>query len=163
MLVTLLCASCKKEIKPFLGEYSYKVSGQVCLITPQLLDETLYDTTYQVISHIGQMHIMPDNNLGGNNLLVTMSEMNGAVNTIHATVKNDSIFFDPYEFATTLSFTSAIGSSTTLKHVYQVKTAGKGIVNDEMILMEQQWTGYRTEDYSATLYGPKMSIVAEEN
>lgn len=163
VLLAVLCSSCKKEIKAFLGDYSYKVSGQVCLITPQLLDESSYDTTYQVISHIGQMHIMPDNNLGGNNLLVTMSEMNGAANTIHATVKNDSIFFEPYEYSTTLSFASAIGSSATLTHVYQVKTAGKGIVNDNMIMMEQQWTGCRTEDSRATISGPKMTIVAEEN
>jgi hypothetical protein len=160
-----LLTSCNKGMKSIAGDYSYKVSGEVRLITPRLLDSTRYDTTYQIVTQRGQMDVHIDKQQKDSRLIVTLNESSGGIHTLYATVSGDSILFDPADLSMAIHLLSASGStsSNTLSSVYQVAVEGSGIANDDMLLIRQTWNGRRTSDSTATLYAPKMTFIAEKN
>lgn len=162
LAMALLLASCNKEVKPFIGDYSYKISGEVCMISPKTLGESGYDTTYQVVNKRGQMVVMKDERQGGNHLIVTLNEMNGGASTLSAVAKGDSIILDPYQFSSTFDLTSMI-SSNVQTAVYQIDATGRGVANGDMLLMQQSWNGHKTSDANATISGEKMTFIAERN
>lgn len=160
-----LLTSCNKGIKSIAGDYSYKISGEVRLITPRLLDSMRYDTTYQIVTQRGQMNVYIDKRQKDSRLIVTLNESSGGIHTLYATVSGDSVLFDPANLPMAIHLLSAggSGSSNTLSVVYQVAVEGSGIANDDMLLIRQSWNGRRTSDSTATLYAPEMTFIAEKN
>ncbi len=160
-----LLTSCNKGIKSIAGDYSYKISGEVRLVNPRLLDSTRYDTTYQIVTQRGQMDVYIDKRQKDSRLIVTLNESGGGIHTLYATVSGDSVLFDPAILSMSIHLlsTSNSGSSNTLSAVYQVAVEGSGRANDDMLLIQQSWDGQRTGDSTATLYAPKMTFIAEKN
>lgn len=166
LMLVALFSSCNREVKPFVGDYSYKISGNVCRITPKVTNGNEYDTTYQMVTQRGQMKVMRDMQRGENHLLVTLNEMNGGVCTLSATVRGDSLFFDPYTFVLSLPVASDLPTelpSNLQNLVYEVQATGAGFVNRNMILMKHQWSGVKVSNNKATLKGNDMTFVAERN
>ncbi len=169
-LLFILCSvclltSCTKGIKSIAGDYSYKISGEVQLITPHLLDSTRYDTTYQIVTQRGQMDVHIDKQQKDSRLIVTLNESSGGIHTLYATLSGDSVIFDPAQLSMAIHLlsSSSSSSSNTISSVYQVNVEGSGIVNDDMLLMRQTWNGRRTSDSTATLHAPNMTFIAEKN
>ncbi len=160
-----LLSSCSKGVKSIAGDYSYKVSGEVQLITPRLIDSSRFDTTYQIVTQRGQMAVRIDKQQKDSRVIVTLNESGGGIHTLYATVSGDSILFDPAVLSMSIHLLSqsSQSSSNTLTTAYQVDVEGYGIANDDMLLIRQSWNGRRASDSTATLYAPKMTLIAEKN
>ena len=159
LALLLTVTSCHRESKPFLGDYSYKLSGEISTVN----DEGT--VSYRLIHKNGQMNILEDKTQS-NKLIVTMNEMNGGCYTITATVRDDSLLFDPYEFSTNILMTentSLFDQETASSIVYSIKSTGKGVLNGDMLLLEETWNGHQSGNEACILTGPEMKIIAERN
>lgn len=160
-MVTFLMAftSCHREVAPFLGDYSYKLSGEVAVTDAEGA------TSYHLLHRNGQMNILEDK-ANPSRLLITMNEMNGACYTMTATVKGDSLFVEPYEFninILTQEGTSIFDSESTSSLVYRITSSGCGMLNGKMLVLDEQWNGYQSGDNRIGIAGPEMRIIAEKN
>lgn len=159
MALVVVFASCNRETKRFTGNYSYKLSGEVSTVN----DEGT--VSYRLIHKNGQMNILEDKTQS-NKLIITMNEMNGGCYTITATVRGDSLLFDPYEFSTNILITentSLFDQETASSIVYTIKSSGSGVLNGDMLLMQETWNGHQSGNESCVLTGPEMKIIAERN
>lgn len=151
--------SCQRGVEPFLGDYSYKLSGEVALTDAD------GHVTYRLIHRNGQMNILEDRN-AGNRLLITMNEMNGGCYTMSATVKGDSLLIEPYEFninILTQDGTSIFDSDNETSLVYRIVSSGGGMLNGKMLVLDESWSGHQSGNEELTLSGPQMKIIAEKN
>lgn len=155
-----ILASCDREVKQFTGDYSYKLSGEVAITD----DEG--DVSYHLIHKTGQMNILRDKNSDNENaVIVTMNEMNGSAYTIHATISDNAIVFNPYEFNTnilTTEGTSVLGQNNN-SLVYRISATGQGYLNDDILVIDEEWSGVQSGNHAVTLSGPQMTILAERN
>lgn len=155
----VLFVSCQREVKPFLGDYSYKLSGEVAIT------DTNGNVSYHLIHRNGQMNILEDKT-SSSAVLITMNEMNGACYTISATVKNDSLILEPHEFNSNLltqEGTSILDSDNPASLVYRITAKGGGILNGSMLMLDESWNGYQSANEGVLLSGPQMKILAEKN
>lgn len=158
--VALIFMSCNRETKQFTGNYSYKLSGEVSIVNE---DGNL---SYRLVHKNGQMNILEDKS-HSSRLIITMNEMNGGCYTIPATVKGDSIVFLPYEFSTNILISDSgpdlFSGDNTLSIVYAIRASGGGRLNDDILMIDEQWTGHQSGNDTVLLNGPKMKIIAERN
>ena len=158
--VALIFMSCNRETKQFTGNYSYKLSGEVSIVNE---DGNL---SYRLVHKNGQMNILEDKSQP-NRLIITMNEMNGGCYTIPATVKGDSIVFLPYEFSTNILISDSgpdlFSGDNTLSIVYAIRASGGGRLNDDILMVDEQWEGHQSGNDAILLNGPKMKIIAERN
>ena len=158
--VALIFMSCNRETKQFTGNYSYKLSGEVSIVNE---DGNL---SYRLVHKNGQMNILEDKSQP-NKLIITMNEMNGGCYTILATVKGDSIVFLPYEFSTNILISDSspglFSGDNTLSIVYAIRASGGGHLNDDILMVDEQWEGHQSGNDAILLNGPKMKIIAERN
>ena len=158
--VALIFMSCNRETKQFTGNYSYKLSGEVSIVNE---DGNL---SYRLVHKNGQMNILEDKSQP-NRLIITMNEMNGGCYTIPATVKGDSIVFLPYEFSTNILISDSspglFSGDNTLSIVYAIRASGGGQLNDDILMVDEQWDGHQSGNDAILLNGPKMKIIAERN
>lgn len=159
--LTLLVTSCHREVKQFTGDYSYKLSGEVAIT-----DED-GDISYLLVHKTGQMNILPDKNSeNANDVIITMNELNGGAYTIHATINDDAIVLSPYDFNTNIlstEGTSIFDQDNNNSIVYRISAAGQGYLNDEILVIDEQWSGVQSGNHAITLSSPKMTILAERN
>ena len=158
--VALIFMSCNRETKQFTGNYSYKLSGEVSIVNE---DGNL---SYRLVHKNGQMNILEDKSQP-NRLIITMNEMNGGCYTIPATVKGDSIVFLPYEFSTNILISDSspglFSGDNILSIVYAIRASGGGHLNDDILMVDEQWEGHQSGNDAILLNGPKMKIIAERN
>ena len=158
--MALIFMSCNRETKQFTGNYSYKLSGEVSIVNE---DGNL---SYRLVHKNGQMNILEDKSQP-NKLIITMNEMNGGCYTILATVKGDSIVFLPYEFSTNILISDSspglFSGDNTLSIVYAIRASGGGHLNDDILMVDEQWEGHQSGNDAILLNGPKMKIIAERN
>ena len=123
-------------------------------------------TSYHLLHRNGQMNILEDKSQP-NRLIITMNEMNGGCYTIPATVKGDSIVFLPYEFSTNILISDSspglFSGDNTLSIVYAIRASGGGHLNDDILMVDEQWEGHQSGNDAVLLNGPKMKIIAERN
>lgn len=155
--VALFFSACNREVNQLTGDYSYKISGEVAVTDADS------NISYLMVNKRGQMNILRDHN-DKTRVLVTMSETAGGVYSFTAKVQGDSLLLDPYSFATNiLSKATAlpvIDSNATM--VFQIDAMGSGFCNDDVIILNEQWSGHQSSG-SNTLSGPKMMMIAERN
>lgn len=157
--VTLIITSCNREIKQFTGNYSYKLSGEVSIVDDD------GEVSYRLVHKNGQMNILEDKSQA-NRLIITMNEMNGGCYTISATVKGDSIVLLPYEFSTNILISDSpdlFSDDDTPSIVYAICASGGGQLNDDILMIDEQWSGHQSGNDAVLLNGPKMKIIAERN
>lgn len=159
MALLLAVTSCQRGVEPFLGDYSYKLSGEVALTDAD------GHVSYRLIHRNGQMNILEDRN-AGDRLLITMNEMNGGCYTMSATVKGDSLLLEPYEFNVnilTQDGTSIFDSDSEASLVYRIVSSGRGVLNGKMLVLDESWSGHQSGNEELSLSGPQMKIIAEKN
>lgn len=159
IVLLLAVTSCQREVKPFLGDYSYKLSGEVAVTDS---DGTV---NYYLVHRNGQMNVLEDKT-GSSRLLITMNEMNGACYTMSATVRGDSLILDPYEFTInilTQEGSNIFDSDNSASLVYRISSTGGGFLNDKILILNEVWNGYQSGHPNVVLHGPEMRIMAERN
>jgi len=156
-IIALSFAACHNDVRKATGDYSYKQSGLV----------TFTDDSGESISILtskqGQMNIMRDKNGESGDIIVTFNEMNGGAYTCTGQIKGDSIFFDPHEFSTRFSSADSVQELMQLGKVYTVEGTGRGIIQDENIIMLESWTGHSEDNLQLQMKADKITLLAEEN
>lgn len=157
MMASIGFVSCNRDMRTFTGDYSYKLSGDVMFTDSEGNEEHTLHT------QIGQLNILK-NKAGGNDcVLVTVNQMNGSVYTFAAKVKGDSLILDDHECVMEFSSVSANSSLTQVKRPYKVHVAGRGVLHDNMLVLDEKWSGVSTEDFSNTLIATSITVLAEQN
>lgn len=156
-----ILTSCHREVKQFTGDYSYKLSGEVAITNED------GEVSYHLIHKTGQMNILLDKESdNANAVLITMNELNGSAYTIHGAVSDNAITLDPYEFNTNIlstEGTSILHQDNSNSLVYRISASGQGHLNDDILVVDEQWNGTQSGNTAITLSGPKMTILAERN
>jgi len=148
--------SCQRSINSLTGDYSYKLSGEVAVTNED------GETSYLMVNKRGQMNILR-NKSASDQVTITMNESAGGAYSFTATVKGDSLLMDPYQFSTNIltgDNVSPFQDGTSL--VFRIDATGKGVRNDNIILVEECWTGQQSSGNSR-LVGSKMLLLAEKN
>lgn len=159
LLIAFLFTTCNREVNNLLGDYSYKLSGDV------VLTDADGEVTHHFIHRNGQMNVLKDKSRESG-LIITMNEMNGGCYTLFAEIQGDTIVLEPHQFTTNLLSTESlpsIGQDGTLTMVYQISAAGSGRPNDQMLILREHWTGTQSGDASVSLHAPEITILAEKN
>lgn len=157
VLAAVLLAACNKDVKKITGDYSYKLSGQVSF------EDADGNQTSILASKRGQMNIRADKHGEKGDIVVTFNEMNGGAYSCTGRVEGDSIFFNPYEFSTRFSSADSVVDLIQLGHVYTVQSQGRGVVLDNVILMEERWMGRPENGEMVRMKADKVTLLAEKN
>ena len=157
LLTAVLLTACNKDVKKITGDYSYKLSGVVCF------EDADGNKTNILTSKRGQINILADKKGKKGDIVVTFNEMGGGAYSCTGKVEGDSIFFNPYEFSTRFTSADSVVDLIQVGHVYTVQSRGKGVVRDNIILMEEQWMGRPESGEMVRLKADKITLLAEEN
>lgn len=157
LLIATCCISCNKDVKKITGDYSYKLSGVVNF------EDADGNQTSILATKRGQMNIIADKKGKKGDIVVTFNEMSGGAYSCTGVVKGDSIIFNPYEFSTRFSSADSVVDLIQLGHVYTVQSRGRGVIHDNIILMEEQWMGRPESGEMVRMKADKITLLAEEN
>lgn len=152
--VLLLFNSCNR-VSHYTGDYSYKLSGEI-----QITDNLgVVHSSY--VTQRGQMNILRDRDGDAGDVIVTINVMDGGTYSFEATIDKGNIDFDAHSF---LSEFSALDQDIPLaKSLYRVNASGEGTLNDNIMIIEEQWRGTCVDDDSKILRANNISIIAEKN
>lgn len=157
LMVAMVCVSCNKEVKKASGDYSFKMSGKVDFTDAE------GNTAFIFYSERGQMNILADKKGNKGDIIVTFNTMNGSNYSCTGKIKGDSIFFDTHEYFTRFSTADTALNSLQIGKLYRITASGKGIINDNMIIAEESWTGVREDGEGTFMKAKKISVLAEKN
>ncbi len=160
-LLVLLCSSCQREVKKYVGDYSYKTSG-VITITEE--DGT---ESQQLISKNGQMNIRQDNTSDdANRVMITMNEMSGTSRITYGTIADGVLTFDPNSFETSFSIDSGstiFGTEQYYTYIFHIDATGTGHLTDDILTISEQWTGYQRDNENIRLSANYITTLAIQN
>ncbi|MBO4503972.1 MAG: hypothetical protein J5730_04065 [Bacteroidales bacterium] len=154
----LLCnLSCQRGVRSLLGDYSYKISGEVTLTNED------GEVTHLMVNKRGQMNILRDR-LSEGRVTITLNESTGGAYYCSALVKGDSLIVDQYTFSTNILTSDNINPlQENSSLVFSIIASGKGIHNGDIIMIEEQWSGMQSSNDAQRLEGRKMLLLAEKN
>ncbi|MCR4964403.1 MAG: hypothetical protein K6A41_01970 [Bacteroidales bacterium] len=153
----ILCMGCNTSVQKVSGDYSYKQSGLV-----NLTDNDGHQTS-TFITKQGQMNILQDRHGDQGDIIVTFNEMGGGTYSCTGSIKGDSIILDNHEFYTRFSNADTVVNFIQLGKTYSVQSTGRGIISDDMILMDEVWSGNSSDGSPVQLHADKITLLAEEN
>lgn len=159
VVIINLCTSCNREVNRFLGDYSYKLSGEVAV------ENQNGEVSYRLVSKSGQMNVLKDHaSSASNRVLVTMNEVGGSCYTFFGTVSDNMIKIDPYSFSTNIitSDNTILGENNNSR-VFQINASGSGYLNGDILIVDEQWDGSQSGNANIRIRGEKMTILAERN
>lgn len=155
--VVILCFSaCDSSLPSIVGEYSFKVSGQV-----------VKDTTQGIVlpTETGVMEII---HLNDSNFLLTFNTINGSVYTTEATLSNNQLDLQPFTRTITINYQSTdsdiLGGLiewTETEH-YNTEVYGYGLVYSETIKFAMQYSG-KELDGNQQIKGNNIIMLAKKN
>ena len=157
LVVSILLTSCNRNVRTFTGDYSYKLSGDIVFMDSEGIE------SHSIQTQRGQVNILNDKQGDKNDVVITVNQLNGTVYSFSATIKGDSIILKTHDCVMEFSDVSTISELTQVKKPYYVHISGRGILHDNMLILDEQWTGERTNDSSYTLHANKISVIAEQN
>lgn len=151
-----LFTACESSLQTIVGEYSFKVSGQV------VQDGT---TGLPLPDEIGVMEII---DLHDGNLLLTFNTVNGSVYTTHAALSDNQLDLQP--FTRTVSITIKKQDSTILggliEHTevehYNTEVYGYGTIHGETIEFTLQYSGMELSG-NKRIKGNQITMLAKKN
>ena len=161
ILTASLLAGCNGDKLSFVGDYSYKLSGEV------ELKATDGEVSYRLLHRNGQMNILKDKSQK-NRYLITVNEMNGGCYTMYATLDGDKLQIDRHEFTTNVLSTSSLPDIDITQEedptiVYRIAASGGGTRNGDILIIKEEWQGAQSGNPDATIRGAEMTIIAERN
>ena len=149
--------SCQRGFRSLLGDYSYKISGDVTVTDDD------GNVTHLMVNKRGQMHILKDH-LSDGRVTITLNESSGGAYYCSALVKGDSLIVDPHSFSTNIVTSENINlfqGSNSL--VFNITASGRGVRNGDIILIEEQWSGTQASNDNRQIEGCRMLLLAERN
>lgn len=153
----ILCVACDTSMHKVTGDYSYKQSGLVVFTDDEGQQVTILATKQ------GQLNILKDRQGKGGDILVTFNEMGGSTYVCDGKIKGDSIFLSPHEFSTRFTTADSVVNLMQLGKVYTVQSTGRGVIREDMILLEESWTGRPEDGTLMRLHADKITLLAEKN
>ncbi len=148
---------CQRGVRSLLGDYSYKISGDVTVTDDD------GNVTHLMVSKRGQMHILNDR-LSDGRVTLTLNESGGGAYYCSALVKGDSLIVDPHTFSTNILSSENLNPlQENTSTVFVIMASGKGIHNGDIILIEEQWSGTQASNDNRQLEGCRMLLMAERN
>ena len=146
--------SCQRGTRSLLGDYSYKISGEVTITSDN------GEVTHLMVNKRGQMNILRDY-ISDGHVTITLNESTGGAYYCSALVKGDSLIVEPHSFSTNIITGDNINPlQENSSLVFSIVASGKGIHNGDIILIEEQWSGTQG---AQRLEGGKMLLLAEKN
>lgn len=160
-VMLLVFSACQREARQLVGDYSYKLSGDVVIMDADGSE------THHFVHRVGQMNVLRDKS-SKTGFVVTMNEMNGGCYTFQAELSGDTLVLPPYTFTTTILSSDGIDISIIDQDenptmVYTVKASGSGRMNGNMLILRESWNGQQTGNPTVTFRAPEMMILAEKN
>lgn len=154
----LFCnVSCQRGVRSILGDYSYKISGEVTITSDN------GEVTHLMVNKRGQMNILRDY-ISDGRVTITLNESTGGAYYFSALVKGDSLLVDPHSFSTNIITGENINPlQENSSLVFSIVASGKGTHNGDIIMIEEQWTGTQSSNDAQQLEGRKMLLLAEKN
>lgn len=155
----LLCVGCNREERKVMGDYSYKLSGEVLFADNNGHGSRIF------IRRNGQMNVLKDKSRP-HGLMITMNEMNGGCYTFPALMQGDSIMIEPHNFPFHILSTDGLPSlfsDSASSFIYHIEAAGSGRSNDNVLIIKEHWMGTQSGNASITLRTNEMTILAEKN
>ena len=150
----LCCVSCQRGTRSLLGDYSYKISGEVTITSDD------GEVTHLMVNKRGQMNILRDH-ISDGHVTITLNESTGGAYYCSALVKGDSLIVEPHSFSTNIITGDNINPlQENSSLVFSIVASGKGIHNGDILLIEEQWSGTQG---AQRLEGSKMLLLAEKN
>ena len=150
----LCCVSCQRGTRSLLGDYSYKISGEVTITSDD------GEVTHLMVNKRGQMNILRDH-ISDGHVTITLNESTGGAYYYSALVKGDSLIVEPHSFSTNILTSDNINPlQENSSLVFSIVASGKGIHNGDILLIEEQWSGTQG---AQRLEGSKMLLLAEKN
>ena len=150
----LCCVSCQRGTRSLLGDYSYKISGEVTITSDD------GEVTHLMVNKRGQMNILRDH-ISDGHVTITLNESTGGAYYCSALVKGDSLIVEPHSFSTNIITGDNINPlQENSSLVFSIVASGKGIHNGNILLIEEQWSGTQG---AQRLEGSKMLLLAEKN
>ena len=150
----LCCVSCQRGTRSLLGDYSYKISGEVTISSDD------GEVTHLMVNKRGQMNILRDH-ISDGHVTITLNESTGGAYYCSALVKGDSLIVEPHSFSTNIITGDNINPlQENSSLVFSIVASGKGIHNGDILLIEEQWSGTQG---AQRLEGSKMLLLAEKN
>jgi hypothetical protein len=161
LAMLLIFSACQREARQLVGEYSYKLSGDLIIMSSNGSESHHY------LHRIGQMNVLRDKS-SKTGFVVTMNEMNGGCYTFPAELSGDTLVLPPHTFTTT--FLSSDGLDITIFNpddnptmVYTVRATGGGRINGDVLILKESWNGQQVGNPIVTFRAPEMTILAEKN
>ena len=164
IIIMTMFTACNQDNQALTGDYSYKLSGEVVLTNAD------GEVACRLIHRNGQMNILKDKSQKSK-YIITMNEMSGGCYTMTAELRSDSLLIESHTFNTNILSTNSIPDididlnqdEDDATIVYRISAAGGGIVNGNILILNEVWAGKQSGNSSATLNGPEMTIIAEKN
>lgn len=142
---TLLCSgailltACTEPVQPFLGDYSYKITGDV------LINDSIIIPLTDKMGALNVIHI------DDSTVLLTLNELAGGVYTTRGHVSDSHIVIDPFKCNITTIFTT-----------YATEVSGQATRYEHTLLFDLRYQGTSISD-SSTLVGDHITMVAKKN
>ena len=142
---TLLCSgailltACTEPVQPFLGDYSYKITGDV------LINDSII---IPLIDKMGALNVI---HIDDSTVLLTLNELAGGVYTTRGHVSNSHIVIDPFKC-----------NITTILTTYATEVSGQATRYEHTLLFDLRYQGTSISD-SSTLVGDHITMVAKKN
>lgn len=155
-LINLCFTACESSLPSIIGEYSFKLSGQV-----------IKDTTQGIVlpPEIGTMEIIHRND---NNFRLTFNTINGDVYTTNATLSDNQLDLQPFTRTITITYhaqdSDILGGLiewTETEH-YNTEVYGYGTVYGQTIEFTMQYSG-KELDGNKQIKGNNIIMIAKKN
>ncbi|MBO7160738.1 MAG: hypothetical protein J6V62_04805 [Paludibacteraceae bacterium] len=156
---TLLCSgaflftACTEPVQPFLGDYSYKVTGDV------VINDSIITPLTDKIGSLNVIHI------DDSTVLLTLNELEGGVYTTRGYVSDSHIVIDPFKCNITIQSEEIEDFSlrpTTILTTYATEVSGQATRYEHTLLFDLRYQGTSISD-SSTLVGDHITMVAKKN
>lgn len=140
----IFMSSCRKSgVNLFVGDYSYKTSGEVTLRAEAVINENEIPIpammNASISNDIGQLSINVSDK-GNNEVLVVINHMNGEVITTTGTCDGNTIVLDEFQRNTLpISINTFMSPSSTY-----ITVSGTGRMYDDLILFDVKISGETT-------------------
>lgn len=127
--ISLLAVSCKKNVRPFVGEYTYQTDGK--MVISLAMQEVEIPR-----KGLGQMQIIKDKEDRGKVQIIKKS-LTGDISTMSATIEKNEIYIEEYKIEKEL--TLPLVDSIKGKAKITVSTVGR--LMDNTIIFEETYSG----------------------
>lgn len=150
-------SACESTIQTIIGEYSFKVSGQVTK-----------DASKKVVlsDEVGTMEII---HLNDSNFLLTFNTINGCAYKTQAVLSKNRLDLQPFSRTITITYKTqdsdilgGIIETTEIEH-YNTDVYGHGIVYGNTIDFQLQYSGEEIAGNNIKIKGNNIIMLAKKN